>query len=97
MDKTAKLSLIKLARMYKRITLAEIEGKLIESKRIKKYAYTRIENGIYAATPKTQKQICEILDLKRSAAFTPTGKARVLRWKHVLKIQKMLIKKEEKK
>lgn len=94
---TAKMTLVKLARLHKKITLAEIEKPLVEKKYISKYAFTRIENGAYNVPKKTQKRICEILELNRQAAFSPSGKARPLKWSHILKLQKMILKKGEKK
>lgn len=84
------LTLIKLARMYQRFTLDEIEACVGKKVGLSKHVFTRIENGSYAADGRTQKVLCEFLKIKRSAAFGPNRKARLIRWKHLSKIQKML-------
>lgn len=84
------ITLVKLSRMYQRLTLDDIESTVGKKVGLSKHTFTRIENGTYAASVTTQKPLCKYLGIKRSATFGPNGKARMVRWKHILEIQKLL-------
>jgi DNA-binding XRE family transcriptional regulator len=84
------LTLIKIARMYQRLTLDDVEDNVGKKVGLSKHMFTRIENGTASANQKTQLSLCKFLQVRPTAAFGSSGKAKVIRWKHILQIQETL-------
>jgi len=77
------LTLLKIARMYRRLTLDELEEKIGEETGVGKHTFTRIENGNLSASEDTQEVLANVLELEQDGLFDSFGRARVIRWKHI--------------